>query len=103
MRTHNDRTAHGKIFVEFITLALLEEIKRQLASEQRKTLKTGRSVVEIPQNTFDYEQVLGILSGLSYTKRKSTGELFIREVTAKQKEVATACGCKGIFDSIYTY
>lgn len=103
LRTHNDRTAHGKIFVEFITLTLLEEIKRQLASDKRKTLKSGKSVIEIPQNTFDYEQVLGILSGLSYTKRKSTGELLIREVTSKQKEVAIACGCKGIFDLVYTY
>ena len=71
-------------------MTLLEEIKRQLASDKRKTLKSGKSVIEIPQNTFDYEQVLGILSGLSYTKRKSTGELLIREVTSKQKEVAIA-------------
>lgn len=102
-RTHNDRTMEGKCFVSFVQLALLEELKQRLATDQLKTLNSGRKRVEIARHTFDSAEILSSLQSIAYTQRKSTGGLICREVTAKQKEMAVACGCRGIFDRPYTY
>ena len=102
-RTHNDRTMEGKCFVSFVQLALLEELKQRLATDQEKTLKSGRRRVEIAKHTFDADEVISGLQSIAYTRRKSTGSLLCREVIEKQRRMAIACGCRGIFDSPYTY
>lgn len=103
LRTHDDKTSEGKAFVSFLELTLLEEIKRRLASDQMKTIKSGKEHVEIAKNTFDFDEVLSGLASISYTKRKSTGALICREVTDRQRRMAIACGCRGIYDSAYAY
>lgn len=102
-RTHNDKTMEGKCFVSFVQLALLEELKQRLATDQEKTLKNGRKRVEIAKHTFDADEVISGLQSIAYTRRKSTGSLLCREVIEKQRLMAIACGCRGIFDSQYTY
>ena len=102
-RTHNDRTMEGKCFVSFVRLALLEELKQRLATDQEKRLKSGRKRVEIAKHTFDADEVISGLQSIAYTRRKSTGSLLCREVIEKQRQMAIACGCRGIFDSPYTY
>ena len=57
-RTHNDRTMEGKCFVSFVQLALLEELKQRLATDQEKRLKSGRKRVEIAKHTFDADEVI---------------------------------------------
>lgn len=102
-RTHTDKTMEGKCFVNFVQLALLEELKQRLATDQEKTLKSGRKRVEIAKHTFDADAVISGLQSIAYTRRKSTGGLICREVIEKQRQMAIACGCRGIFDATYTY
>lgn len=102
-RTHIDKTMEGKCFVNFVQLALLEELKQRLATDQEKTLKSGRKRVEIAKHTFDADEVISGVQSIAYTRRKSTGGLICREVIEKQRQMAIACGCRGIFDATYTY
>ena len=102
-RTHNDRTMEGKCFVNFIELSILEELKQRLATDQMKVLKSGKTRVELAKHTFDIDDVINGLDSVAYTRRKSNGALITREVVEKQREIAIACGCRGIFDMPYTY
>lgn len=102
-RTHNDRTMEGKCFVNFIELSILEELKQRLATDQVKVLKSGKTRVELAKHTFDIDDVINGLDSVAYTRRKSNGALITREVVEKQREIAIACGCRGIFDMPYTY
>ena len=102
-RTHNDRTMEGKCFVNFIELSILEELKQRLATDQVKVLKSGKTRVELTKHTFDIDDVINGLDSVAYTRRKSNGALITREVVEKQREIAIACGCRGIFDMPYTY
>lgn len=102
-RTHNDRTMEGKCFVNFIELSILEELKQRLATDQMKVLKSGKTRVELAKHTFDIDDVINGLDSIAYTRRKSNGALITREVVEKQREIAIACGCRGIFDMPYTY
>lgn len=102
-RIHNDMTMEGKCFVSFVQLTLLEELKQRLATDQEKTLKSGRKRVEIAKHTFDADEVISGLQSIAYTRRKSTGSLLCREVIEKQRQMVIACGCRGIFDTPYTY
>ena len=102
-RTHNDRTMEGKCFVNFIELSILEELKQRLATDQMKVLKSGKTRVELAKHTFDIDDVIKGLDSVAYTRRKSNGALITREVIEKQREIAVACGCRGIFDMQYTY
>ena len=102
-RTHNDRTMEGKRFVNFIELSILEELKQRLATDQMKVLKSGKTRVELAKHTFDIDDVINGLDSVAYTRRKSNGALITREVVEKQREIAIACGCRGIFDMPYTY
>lgn len=102
-RTHNDRTMEGKCFVNFIELSILEELKQRLATDQMKVLKSGKTRVELVKHTFDIDDVINGLDSVAYTRRKSNGALITREVVEKQREIAIACGCRGIFDMPYTY
>ena len=102
-RTHNDRTMEGKCFVNFIELSILEELKQRLATDQMKVLKSGKTRVELAKHTFDIDDVINGLDSVAYTRRKSNGALITREVVEKQREIAIACGCRGIFDMPYSY
>ena len=102
-RTHNDRTMEGKCFVNFIELSILEELKQRLATDQMKVLKSGKTRVELAKHTFDIDDVIKGLDSVAYTRRKSNGALITRAISEKQREIAIACGCRGIFDMPYAY
>lgn len=100
---HNDRTMEGKCFVNFIELSILEELKQRLATDQMKVLKSGKTGVELAKHTFDIDDVIKGLDSVAYTRRKSNGALITRAISEKQREIAIACGCRGIFDMPYAY
>lgn len=100
---HNDRTMEGKCFVNFIELSILEELKQRLATDQMKVLKNGRTRIEVAKHSFDIDDVIDGLESLSYIRRKSNSALITREISEKQREIAIACGCRGIFDMPYSY
>ena len=102
-RTHNDRTMEGKCFVNFIELSILEELKQRLATDQMKVLKSGKTRAELAKHTFDIDDVIKGLDSVAYTRRKSNGALITRAISEKQREIAIACGCRGIFDMPYAY
>lgn len=102
-RTHNDRTMEGKCFVNFIELSILEELKQRLASNHKKVLKNGRTRIEVAKHAFDIDDVINALESVAYIRRKSNGALITREISEKQREIAIACGCCGIFDMPYSY
>ena len=102
-RTHNDRTMEGKCFVNFIELSILEELKQRLASNHKKVLKNGRTRIEVAKHAFDIDDVINALESVAYIRRKSNGALITREISEKQREIAIACGCHGIFDMPYAY
>jgi hypothetical protein len=97
-RVHSDKAFQGKLFVNMISLAIIQALKVELAKERYKlTTKLNKQVLDIKSNQYNVSDVINDLETIYYRSFQKLGVLKYSEVTVKQHNLAKACGCEDIY------